>query len=190
MDQLKRLQESIGYIENNLDNAIEIDELARIAAMSKFHYQRMFHILVNIPVGEYIRHRRLTRAAFHVEIAGGIEMEYRIEEHPEFTTVGHEIRTSTYNGENLKTIPAFWRDVSTDGRLVRRTVPSATWAFFESVGPVVDTIQETWRRVFAEWFPSTNYEHADGPALEVYFTDQDPSSPDHRCEVWILIRTR
>lgn len=167
-------------------------------------------------------------------------MEYRIEEHPEFTTVGHEIRTTTCNGENLKTIPAFWRDVSTDGRLkaleesafdgkvygiciadanpgdemsyviavrengrnasidseiaagrlVRRSVPSATWAIFESVGPVVDSIQETWRRVFAEWFPSTNYEHADGPALEVYFTDQDPASPDHRCEVWIPIRTR
>ncbi len=167
-------------------------------------------------------------------------MEYRIEEHPAFTTVGHEIRTSTAGGENLSAIPAFWRDVSTDGRLgeleklvpdgkvygiciadanardemsyviavredgrntrigaevaegrlVRSTVPSATWAIFEAIGPVVESIQETWRRVFAVWFPSTNYEHASGPDLEVYFTDQDPASPDHRCEVWIPIKTR
>ena len=66
------------------------------------------------------------------------------------------------------------------------TVPALTWAVFTSVGPLPGSIQETFRRIFQEWFPSTNYEHDHGPELEVYL-DGDSSAPDYRCEVWIPI---
>ena len=66
------------------------------------------------------------------------------------------------------------------------TVPPLTWAVFTAVGPVPGSVQETFRRIFQEWFPSTNYEHAHGPELEVYL-DGDSSAPDYRCEVWIPI---
>jgi len=69
------------------------------------------------------------------------------------------------------------------------TVPPLTWAVFTAVGPVPGSVQETFRRIFQEWFPSTNYEHAHGPELEVYL-DGDSSAPDYRCEVWIPIVKR
>jgi len=69
------------------------------------------------------------------------------------------------------------------------TVPAQTWAVFTAVGPLPGSIQDVFRRIFQEWFPSTNYEHAHAPELEVYL-DGDTSSPDYRCEVWIPIEKK
>lgn len=55
--------DSIDYIENNLDNDLQIEHVALVACMSKFHFQRMFHMLTGVTVAEYIRKRRLTLAA-------------------------------------------------------------------------------------------------------------------------------
>jgi AraC family transcriptional regulator len=68
-------------------------------------------------------------------------------------------------------------------------VPALTWAVFTAVGPLPGSIQNTFLRIFQEWFPATNYEHAHGPELEVYL-DGDSSSPDYRCEVWIPIEKK
>ena len=65
-------------------------------------------------------------------------------------------------------------------------IPKFTWAVFESVGPMPDAIQDVWHRIFSEWFPTNEYEHADGPELEVY-SDGDISSPDYKCWVWIPV---
>lgn len=68
-------------------------------------------------------------------------------------------------------------------------IPEATWAVFESVGPMPDAIQDVWTRIFSEWFPSSGYEHAVGPELEVYGPG-DMSKPDYRCSVWIPVARR
>jgi AraC family transcriptional regulator len=65
-------------------------------------------------------------------------------------------------------------------------VPAATWAVFESVGPMPGAIQDVTKKIFGEWFPSTGYEHAPKPELEVYLPG-DMDSPDYRCQVWIPI---
>jgi len=70
---------------------------------------------------------------------------------------------------------------------VRKDVPAATWAVFDSVGAMPDAIQNVFGRIFSEFFPSTGYEHAEGPELEVYLPG-DPSSADYRCEVWIPVK--
>jgi AraC family transcriptional regulator len=67
------------------------------------------------------------------------------------------------------------------------TIPAATWAVFESVGPLPDAIQDVTKRIFSEWFPATGYQHDCAPELEVYSAG-DNSSPDYRCEVWIPIK--
>jgi len=67
-----------------------------------------------------------------------------------------------------------------------REIPAATWAIFTSIGPMPTAIQKVWERIFSEWFPSTGYEHAEGPELEVY-PDGNPSSEDYKCEVWVPI---
>ena len=63
---------------------------------------------------------------------------------------------------------------------------SGTWAIFESRGALPKSIQDTIRRVFGEWFPTSGYEHAGGPELEVY-PPGDNTSPDYYCEVWIPV---
>ncbi|MNO91160.1 Transposon Tn10 TetD protein [compost metagenome] len=57
------IKESIEYIEDNLDNKIELKELADKAFLSKYHFHRVFHSVVGEPVAEYIRKRRLKEAA-------------------------------------------------------------------------------------------------------------------------------
>ncbi|WP_338778990.1 AraC family transcriptional regulator [Metabacillus sp. FJAT-52054] len=68
-----------------------------------------------------------------------------------------------------------------------RTIPSLTWAVFESIGPMPGAIQEVWSRIYTEWFPSTGYEHAAGPEMEVYPKDGNPFAADYRSEVWVPI---
>ena len=62
------IQESIGYIEENLTEPLDITEIAGIAGLSPFYYQRIFGALCGITVGDYIRLRRMTLAA--QELAG------------------------------------------------------------------------------------------------------------------------
>lgn len=63
MERLQRMIDGIEYIERNLEEKLKIDEIAQMAFMSKFHFQRMFSMLTGFTVNEYIRNRRLTKAA-------------------------------------------------------------------------------------------------------------------------------
>ncbi len=57
------IQQAIQYIEANLTEQLEIEDIAAEAYVSCFHFQRIFHVLCGISVGEYIRNRRLSLAA-------------------------------------------------------------------------------------------------------------------------------
>ncbi|WP_088043659.1 AraC family transcriptional regulator [Bacillus sp. EAC] len=63
MAWVESLQKAIDYIEENLFEELLIEEIAKQANSSAFHFQRTFSILTNINVAEYIRRRRLTLAA-------------------------------------------------------------------------------------------------------------------------------
>lgn len=65
-------------------------------------------------------------------------------------------------------------------------VPDADWAIFEVRGPIGEELQNTWKRIFSEWFPSTGFKHANLPELEVYYGG-DTQSPDYLTEIWIPI---
>lgn len=66
MDSLKRLNEAIGYLEENLLGDIDYKEVARLAFCSEYHFQRMFSFLAGVSLSEYIRRRRLSLAAFEL----------------------------------------------------------------------------------------------------------------------------
>ncbi len=55
-------------MEQNLTEALKIEDIACKAALSSFYYQRIFGALCGMTVGEYIRARRMTLAA--QELAG------------------------------------------------------------------------------------------------------------------------
>jgi AraC family transcriptional regulator len=67
MEWLKRLNKAVDYIENNLCGTVNIDEAARIACCSAYHFQRMFSYISEVPLAEYIRRRRMTAAAFEIQ---------------------------------------------------------------------------------------------------------------------------
>ncbi|MEI5907476.1 AraC family transcriptional regulator [Bacillus spongiae] len=281
---LKRMNDCIQYIEEHLDQTIDLDELARLSTSSKFHFQRLFLLLTGYTLAEYIRKRRLTLAAqalmnsevkvidvaltygyetpesfskafrkahgvspsqvkgpgttlkafprisFQISLKGESEMNYKVVEKEAFKVIGKSKRISSVDGRNLKEIPMFWDEVVSEGVIDRicnvagtddtvgvcmefddqhneftyvigaetvksqkefeeKEIPARTWAVFESVGAMPDAIQGVWKRIYSEWFPSTGYEHAGGPELELY-PPGNPNDPNYRCEVWIPIQKK
>jgi AraC family transcriptional regulator len=294
VDWNERLHAAIDFLEASLEEDIEMEEAAALANCSLFHFMRMFEVVCGVTPGEYVRRRRLSRAALdlaasdarvidvavryrydtpesfakafkrlfgltprdarapgaslslytrlHISVVlhGGSVMHYRIVEKPAFKAAGPVIETSGVEGANLKEIPAFWRTRNADGTVGRLAghmgplgllgvcydynprdsslkymigieapphgladlpagaqlvpIPGGTYAVFESVGPMPGAIQQTWKRIYSEWFPASGYEHAGAPELEVYPPNTgskgDITSPDYVCEVWIPVRRR
>ncbi len=62
MDWLTGIQNAINYVEEHLTEEIDYEEVAKEAACSGFYFQRIFGILCGLPLGDYIRNRRLTLA--------------------------------------------------------------------------------------------------------------------------------
>lgn len=67
MNWIERLNKSIEYIEDNLDKTIELSVASKIADCSPYHYQRIFSLIAEVPLGEYIRRRKLTAAAYELQ---------------------------------------------------------------------------------------------------------------------------
>ncbi|MFD5824579.1 GyrI-like domain-containing protein [Lentzea sp. NPDC060358] len=63
---LERLNEAMARIEDDLGGEVDVKQLARIAGTSEYHFRRMFSALAGLPLSEYVRRRRLTRAAGEV----------------------------------------------------------------------------------------------------------------------------
>ena len=63
MEWIKRMNAAMNHLEAHLTDKIDALELARIACCSSFHFQRMFSYMAGMPLGEYIRRRRMTKAA-------------------------------------------------------------------------------------------------------------------------------
>ncbi len=67
MNNIKRLNDAMKYIEDNLINQIDMKEVGKIALCSEFHFSKMFSYLASMPLSEYIRKRRLTLAAIDLQ---------------------------------------------------------------------------------------------------------------------------
>ncbi|WNS77358.1 AraC family transcriptional regulator [Bacillus sp. DTU_2020_1000418_1_SI_GHA_SEK_038] len=65
-------------------------------------------------------------------------------------------------------------------------VPAITWAIFESTGPFPNSLQETWGRIYSEWFPSSNYQVIKGPEI-LSIKTKDLTSPSVKSEIWIPV---
>ncbi|KZN29664.1 AraC family transcriptional regulator [Pseudoalteromonas luteoviolacea] len=59
----QRMNWAIEHIESNLDNDLSIDDIAKVACCSRYHFHRMFFAYFKITCAEYIRRRKLTLAA-------------------------------------------------------------------------------------------------------------------------------
>jgi len=292
VEAIQLLQQAIDYVEEHLHKNIEIDDIARAAMSSKYHFQRMFYALTGFTITQYVRNRRLTLAAeelagtdskvieialkygyespeafakafqrvhgvtpltakkknvklkafprisFQIQIRGEKEMNYRIEEEKATNVVGKEI---IIKKDPFKEIPIFveeiWNsgehdrineavgrpagsllngyhfDYSEDGTrrylmgfefpdgkevadgMITLHVPNQIYAVFESRESIPDDaeigleIQNVWRRIYSEWFPSSNFEQVEGVCMEKYYWADDRQS-ESICEVWIPVRRK
>ena len=71
MEWVERWNDAIRYIEENMTQRIDYEQLGRIACCSAYHFQRMFAYMAGIPLSEYIRRRKMSLAA--VELQSGRE---------------------------------------------------------------------------------------------------------------------
>ncbi len=290
MDFLKNMNEAMAYIESRLDEEIDLQAAARIAFCSDHHFKRMFSFLAGIPISEYIRRRRLSRAAFELQgseiriidlafrygyesadsftrafrqlhgvtpsesrrsgkaliayppmtfrltVEGGNPMNYRIVEKEAFRIVGIMKRVPiVFKGVNPD-IADMWHSLTPEkiatmknlsnlepqgivsastnfseermeekggldhyiGAATTQAPPegyaslevqASTWAVFDIVGVFPEALQDTWGRIYSEWFPSSAYQQAEGP--EILWNEQrDQSVPDYRSQIWVPVCRR
>ena len=64
MDNRTIIQQSLDYIEDNLQTQITAAELAEMAGFSLFHYYRLFQQATGMPVMQYILRRRLLHGVY------------------------------------------------------------------------------------------------------------------------------
>lgn len=279
MEWIERLNQAIAYIEENLTGEIDYEELGRLACCSSYHVQRMFGYMAGMPLSEYIRRRRMSRAAadlqnsgekiidiaakygyesptafnrafqsvhgfapsqartggqtlksfppisFQITIKGAAQMDYRIEKKDAFRIIGISAPLEADIEKNFETVPALWGKAAQDGTITRLcermnsqpmgvlgvsacneaaenwryyiavastsesqgfeeyTVPAFTWAIFPGEGAGI-SIQQLEQRIVAEWLPTSGYEYANGPDVEVYL---DPNPENTKYEVWIPV---
>lgn len=71
MEWITRLNHAINYIEEHLCDTVDYDEIAKLACCSTYHFQRMFAYMADTTLSEYIRRRRMSKAA--VDLQSGSE---------------------------------------------------------------------------------------------------------------------
>lgn len=71
MEWIERLNRAMNYIEENLKEDVDYEELGKIACCSSYHFQRMFAYMADVPLSEYIRRRKMSLAA--VDLQNGEE---------------------------------------------------------------------------------------------------------------------
>ena len=130
MDWIIGIQHAIDYIEDNLTETIDYEEVAKKCYSSSYHFQRVFSILCGFTLGEYIRNRRLTLAGRELATTNAkvidVAMKYGYESPDSFAKAFQKFHgilpsQARNNGNNLccKTWPP--------AVLCRRPVPGHPW---------------------------------------------------------------
>jgi len=86
--------------------------------------------------------------------------------------------------DNWKYYIAVASDKSIDTEFEEYIVPASTWAIFYGEGAMPHSIQELEKKIVTEWLPTSGYEYANTPDIEVYLS-ADPQ--DAKFEVWIPV---
>ena len=69
------------------------------------------------------------------------------------------------------------------GEFEELAVPKSTWAIFHEQNPVIK-IQELETKIITEWLPSSGYEYANAPEIELYL-NPDPNQTKY--EIWLPV---
>jgi AraC family transcriptional regulator len=116
---------AIDYIEDNLTGEIDYKLAAKAACCPNYHFQRMFALISEVTLAEYIRRRRLTLAAFELQQSNKSVIEiaqtYGYQSHASFTRAFRELHgiapsSTRKSGVNLKAFPRMSFHITIKGR--------------------------------------------------------------------------
>lgn len=98
-DYKQRMLRVLLYIQQNLDEDTTLEQLAKIATFSPYHFHRIFRGMLGESVKEHIRRLRLERAAMRLKLSNlpisRIAFEAGYESHEAFTRAFKAVRGKT-----------------------------------------------------------------------------------------------
>jgi len=124
MDWIIGLQKAIDYIEENLTESIDYEQVAAQSFSSSYHFQRIFSILCGFTIGEYIRKRRLSLAGTELATSDvkviDVAMKYGYESPDSFTKAFQKFHgilpsQARNHGSNLKSFSRLVLKFSLEG---------------------------------------------------------------------------
>lgn len=59
----EQLNKAMDYIEEHIEDEMLQDDVSFVTSYSRYHFGRLFYYIADMPLSEYIRKRKLTRAA-------------------------------------------------------------------------------------------------------------------------------
>lgn len=187
MQMIKAFNETIRYIESELDG--EIDE-GRVAVLSSYSYamfSRLFSILTNMTLSEYIRLRKLTKAAVEINETGAkiidIAMKYGYESPDSFTNAfksfHHVTPTEVRNGEAYRVVSPIQLTLSVKGGK-HMDVKIQKKQGFAVAGVKLDNIESSscpavWDRLYEKYDRDTLSRLGNGQSYGMCFDVENPS---------------
>ena len=124
MDWITGIQRAIDYVEDNLTETINYDEVAKKCYSSSYHFQRVFSILCGFTLGEYIRNRRLALAGRELATTNAkvidVALKYGYESPDSFAKAFQKFHgilpsQARSNGSNLKSFSRLVLNFSLEG---------------------------------------------------------------------------
>ena len=89
MHAYEAIEQSLTFIEEHLTKEISTEELANTVGLSPFYFQRLFKRLVNKPVQEYVKLRRLAKVIENLKSTNhrilDVALDYGFSSHGNFT---------------------------------------------------------------------------------------------------------
>ncbi|MBO0447175.1 AraC family transcriptional regulator [Enterococcus ureilyticus] len=103
-------------------------------------------------------------------------------------SVGFEAAPTDKNNFSSSEGTSYYIAVASDqpapDTLEEYTIPAFTWAVFSGHGAMPHAIQELEKQIVTDWLPSSGYEYANGPDIELYL---DANLSNASFEVWLPV---
>lgn len=162
MEWIERLNSAINYIEENLTGEIDFDEISKIALCSSYHFQRMFTYMADVTLSEYIRRRKMSRAAVDLQDENNkvidVSLKYGYDSPTAFNRAFqriHGIAPSEVrrNGSSLKAYPpiSFKISIKGDSAMDYRIEKKEAFRIVGVSAPLEKEIEKNFEVVPAMW---------------------------------------
>lgn len=187
----ERILRTQSYLNERLDEELRLEDLARIACLSPFHFHRVFRGMTGETVGAFVRRLRMQRAASQLKTSGkpvtDIAFQAGYDSLEGFSRAFHGhygSAPSTWRESQGQRVPdSALREV----HVVRR--PATEAVFVRHVGPY-ETIGPVFGRLF-EWAGRQGLLAGPVEAVGMPYDDPDVTPPERiRCDAALLVTKR